>query len=74
MLNDFPPVNSEQSGPLELTFSIVEAPEHGEVPLSALVNDECKIEVTSESKDGMESMNSDGDSTSESSPLITEFS
>jgi hypothetical protein len=57
MLNDFPPVNSEQSDQLEPTFSIVEAPEHDELPLSALVNDET---------------DSNGDNTSESSPLITE--
>ena len=74
MLNDFPPVNSEQSAPLlEPTFSIVEAPERGEVPLSALVN-ERKIEVTTESKDDMASTssNDDGTSNSESSPLIIE--
>ena len=74
MLNDFPPANSEQSAPLlEPTFSIVEAPERGEVPLSALVNKR-RIEVATESKDDMvsTSFNDDGTSNSESSPLIIE--
>ena len=75
MLNDFPPVNSEQlSDQLEPTFSIIEAPEHGELPLSALVNDEHTTEAASDSKDdtSSDSVYSNCDSTSESSPLITE--
>ena len=75
MLNDFPPVNSEQlNDQLEPTFSIVEAPEHGELPLSALVNDERTTEAARDSKDdtSSDSMNSNCDSTNESSPLIIE--
>ena len=71
MLNEFPPASSEQCNLPEPTVSFVEAPEPGEVPLSALVENECE-NVGSESKDDIPSVSSHDCNASEESPLITE--
>ena len=50
VLNDFPPVDNDQRGPAELTVSFIEAPQQGEVPLSALVEAGLEKEIADDSK------------------------